>query len=74
MMLDDTLSTMNLPDFEVEPELLPSGGLAVTRDKRGQTTISQDDARLLDDTDYSFFERIPPHSLEADDSSCLANA
>jgi len=69
MTLENTMTNIadiDLPDFDVEPELLPSGGLAVSKDKRGHTTISQDDSRLLDDTDYSFFDRIPPHSLEAE--------
>jgi replicative DNA helicase len=46
-----------LPDFEPE---------AAFGSVPGTAPRSTDDARLLDDTDYSFFERIPPHSVEAE--------
>ena len=54
------LDLSELPDFEPEPDLQARGSLAE------KASSSPDDARLLDDTDYSFFDRIPPHALEAE--------
>jgi replicative DNA helicase len=54
-----------LPDFELEPVFQGNvlfGGTGVE-----EASLShQAEARALDDTDYSFFERIPPHALEAE--------
>ena len=54
------LDLPELPDFEPEPDLQARGTLAE------KANTAPDDARLLDDTDYSFFDRIPPHALEAE--------
>jgi replicative DNA helicase len=54
------LDLPELPDFEPEADLQARGSLAE------KASSSPDDARLLDDTDYSFFDRIPPHALEAE--------
>jgi replicative DNA helicase len=54
---------IELPDFDAEPLPHSGGGLGSSMPQASATT---DDARLLDETDYSFFDRIPPHSNEAE--------
>lgn len=51
---------IEIPDFDLVSDL----GVSSPFPSRDNTPTR--DAHLLDDTDYSFFERIPPHSLEAE--------